>query len=327
MNLAIVGYGGIAAFHAEALQAIPGTRLHAVVGRRAAPAEAFARQWQAARWGTDLAAVLADPALDGVIVASPSECHAAMALACIEAGKPALVEIPLALSAGLAQQVAEAARQRGVPVMVAHTRRFQPVQVFVHELLASGRLGRVHQHHTFSFWLRHENVGWTGYQRSWVDDVLFHHGCHLVDFSMWCVGRPVCRVLGELSPVDPRTGTSLDVSLLIRYAGDAIATVSLSYNARRAASGDRFICDGGLLELEGGQARLDGEVVFTAEGQGGLAAGVLAQDREFVAAVRDGRAVTCDAAVAVAALAVLQQVYDQTVAREGTERYSRPWQG
>lgn len=325
MNVALVGYGGIASFHARALRQLDEVRLWTVVGRRGPPAEAFAAEWGFAGWGTELEPVLADPAVDVVVVASPSELHAGMAAACLRAGKPVLVEIPVAMSGSGARALATLARTTGVPLMAGHTRRFQPAHRFAREFLASGRAGRIHQHQSYSFWLRHENVGWTGYRRSWVDDVVFHHGCHLVDFSLWCAGSPVLRVLGELSPLDPRTGTSLDVSLLIRYASDAIATISLSYNARQAAGGERFVCEGGFLELTGGTVRFGGETVFAEGEAGGLEAGVLAQDREFVEAVRQGRAPACGPTEAVEALEVLQQVHDQTVARDGEERYSRRW--
>ncbi|MFA6108759.1 MAG: Gfo/Idh/MocA family oxidoreductase [Candidatus Latescibacterota bacterium] len=326
MKVALVGYGGIAAFHARALRQVDGVRLYTIIGRRGPPAEAFAAEWGFAGWGTELEPVLADPAVDAVVVASPSELHAVMAAACLRAGKPVLVEIPVAMSGPGARALASLARTTGVPLMAGHTLRFQSAQRFVREFLVSGRAGRIHQHQSYSFWLRHENVGWTGYRRSWVDDVVFHHGCHLVDFSLWCAASPVVRVQGELSPLDPRTGTSLDVSLLIRYASDAIATISLSYNARQAAGGERFICEGGVLELAGNTVRFGGEVVFTEEGAGGLEAGVLAQDREFVEAVRQGRAPACGPAEAVEALEVLQQVYDQAVARGDEERYRRRWE-
>jgi 2-hydroxy-4-carboxymuconate semialdehyde hemiacetal dehydrogenase len=209
--------------------------------------------------------------------------------------------------------------------MVAHTRRFEATGRFTRDFLASGRPGRVHQHHSFSFWLRHANVGWTGYQRSWVDDVLFHHGCHLVDFSLWCLDSPVRRVQGELSPLDPRTGTSLDVSLLIRHANEAIATISLSYNARQGAGGQLFICEGGTLEVAGRCVRFGGEVVFEAGEGDALRQGVLAQDREFVEAVSQGREPACSAADALPALEVLQQVYDQMVQLDGPDCFRRRW--
>ena len=324
LNICLVGYGGIAAFHAEALRQIEGVRLRAVVGRRPEPTTAFAQEWGIAVGTTDLEAALADVGVDAVVIAAPSEFHHSMTRAALLAGKDVLVEIPLAMSEKGGQELVELARKTGRRVMVAHTRRFESTGRFSRDFLAAGKAGRVHQHHSFSFWLRHENVGWTGYRRSWVDDVLFHHGCHLVDFSLWCLDDEVRRVRGELSPLDPQTGSSLDVSMLLRYANEAIATISLSYNARQGASGQLFVCEEGTLEVRGNAVRFGGEVLFQAEGDG-LRQGTLDQDREFVAAVRQGREPVCSAADALKSLAVLQAVYDQMVELDGEERYRRPW--
>jgi 2-hydroxy-4-carboxymuconate semialdehyde hemiacetal dehydrogenase len=295
-----------------------------VVGRRSGPTDAFRETWGFARGTTEYAAALEDPEIDAAVIAAPSEFHYEMTRAALLAGKHALVEIPLAMSARGGRELADLARTTDRRIMVAHTRRFEPVGRFVRDFLVAGRAGKVHQHHSFSFWLRHENVGWTGYQRSWVDDVLFHHGCHLVDFSLWCLDDEVRRVRGELSPLDPRTGTSLDVSMLLRYAGGTIATISLSYNARQGAGGQLFICEEGTLEIRGGAARLGGEVLFQNEGDG-LRQGVLDQDRAFVDALLHEQSPPCGADEALKGLEVLQTVYDQMVELDGEEAYRRRW--
>lgn len=323
LNCCVVGYGGIAAFHAEALKKIEGVRLHTLVGRRPEPAEEFRRKMGFAKATTRYEEALTDPDVDAVIVAAPSELHHEMTAGALNAGKDVLVEIPLAMSHRGGRDLVDLARRTGRKVMVAHTRRFAPAGRFVREFLSSGRAGRVYQHHSYSFWLRHENVGWTGYRRSWVDDVLFHHTCHHVDFSLWAIGAQVRRVRGELSPLDPRTGTSLDVSLLMRYADECIATISLSYNARQGASGDLFICEKGTLTLSGDRVTFGGEIVF--EHDGDLHDDVLAQNREFIDAIREDRQPSCNAEDGLKALTVLQEVYDQMVALEGEARYKRRW--
>ncbi|OGG46886.1 MAG: hypothetical protein A3F84_28410 [Candidatus Handelsmanbacteria bacterium RIFCSPLOWO2_12_FULL_64_10] len=323
LNCCVVGYGGIAAFHVEALKRIEGVRLHTLVGRRPGPTEAFGRERGFAKTTTRYEEALADPEVDAVIVTAPSEFHHEMASGALRAGKDALVEIPLAMSRRGAEELAGLARRTGRKLMVAHTRRFAPTGRFVKDFLASGRAGRVHQHHSYSFWLRHENVGWTGYRRSWVDDVLFHHACHHVDFALWAIGAPVRRVRGELSPLDPRTGTSLDVSLLMRHADECITTVSLSYNARQGISGDTFICEEGTLTLSGDRVTFGGEVVFASDNN--FQEGMLAQDREFVDAIREDRQPSCSAEDGLMALTALQEVYDQMVALEGEDKYRRRW--
>ena len=115
-----------------------------------------------------------------------------------------------------------------------------------------------------------------------------------------------------------------EMTFVIRYANEAIGTISLSYNSRRSSSGNRFICENGTLELAGKTVTWNGETVF--EAAEGLDDGVLAQDQEFVAAIREGREPSCGAGDALQALEVLQQVYDQTTTAEGVEKYRRMWE-
>ncbi len=319
----LVGYGGIAVFHTEALKKIEGVRLHTVVGRRAQPAEAFRRKMGFEKATTRYEDALDNPDVDAVVIASPSEHHHEQTAQALNAGKDVLVEIPLAMSHKGASELVGLARKTGRKVMVAHTRRFDPISQFVKDFIASGQAGQVHQHHSYTFSLRHQNIGWTGYRRSWVDDVVFHHGCHLVDYSLWSVGAPVRRIRGELTPLHPKTGTSLDVSMLIRYKNEALATISLSYNAQQGASGNLFICENGTLIVSGNNVTLNGDTLF--EDSGDLGDHVLAQNTEFIAAIRADRQPACSAEHGLAALTLLQQVYDQMITLEREAKYKRRW--
>jgi len=156
-----------------------------------------------------------------------------------------------------------------------------------------------------------------------VDDVLFHHGCHLVDFSLWTVDSDVRRVRGELAPRHPVNDTSMDISMLIRYANEAIATTSLSYNARQAATGNIYLCENGVLKVSGSSVVFNGENVFEATAK--PESGVLVQNRDFIEAIRNDRQPTCNADEALKSITVLQQVYDQMVTMEGVEKYRRRW--
>jgi 2-hydroxy-4-carboxymuconate semialdehyde hemiacetal dehydrogenase len=267
---------------------------------------------------------LADDKLDAVIIASPSEVHYEQTMACLNAGKHVLVEIPLTMSVTSSQRVAARAREVGCNVMVAHTERFIDTRCFAREFLASGEAGAVFHHQIYSFSYRHQNIGWTGYQRSWVDDVVFHHGCHLVDLSLWTIDSPVRRVHGEMAPKHSVNDTSMDVSLLIRYENEAMATISLSYNARQGAGGHRYICEKGVLEYGGGGVLFAGETVF--EKSVGELAAIVAQNNEFFASIREDRQPSPNADDGVRALEPLQAVYDQMREFEGDEKYMRRWQ-
>ena len=320
---AVIGYGGIAEFHTEALKRIDGIHLHTVMGRRAEPTEAFKAKHGFQKATTDYDAVLSNADIDAIIIGSPSELHFEQASQALDAGKHVLVEIPLALSHKGARDLAGMTRHTDCKLMVAHTRRFDPAGIFLKDFVASGKAGHIHQHQHYSFWFRHQNVGWTGYQRSWTDDVVFHHGCHLVDFSRWIVDAPVRRVRGELAPLHSETGTSLDVSLLIRYANETIGTISLSYNAQQSARGNLFICEKGTINHTGKTVTLNGEIIYeTSEAE---ESAILTQNREFISAIRENRTPSCNADNAVDALVLLQEVYDQMITLENEAKYKRRW--
>ncbi|MDP6779660.1 MAG: Gfo/Idh/MocA family oxidoreductase [Candidatus Latescibacteria bacterium] len=323
LNICLVGYGGIAEHHAQALAQIDGVALHTIVGRRADPAEAFRKKMGFEKVTTSYEDALADADTDAVVIASPSELHYEMTAGALEAGKDVLVEIPLAMSHEGGRRLVGLARKTGRKVLVAHSRRFAGYGRFLKDYIGSGEAGAVHLHQNHQFWFRHENVGWTGYRRSWVDDVLFHHACHQVDFSLWVIGAPVRRVRGELSPLHPKTGTSMDVSMLIRYSNEAIASIGLSYNSPKGVKENVFVCERGTITIAGNSVMLNGETIY--EDSGEWESRVLVQDREFVEAIRKDRQPSCNAEDALPALAVLQQVYDQMVTMEGEDKYRRRW--
>jgi 2-hydroxy-4-carboxymuconate semialdehyde hemiacetal dehydrogenase len=323
INCCMVGYGGIAEFHTEALRQIDGVRLHTVVGRREEPASEFKARMGYRKSTIQYEEALEDSEIDAVVIASPSEVHYEQTKMALEAKKHVLVEIPLAMSHKGARDLVGLANKSGRQVMVAHTRRFDPIGQFVKDFIASGKAGQVYQHHCYELWLRHENVGWTGYQRSWVDDVLFHHGCHVLDYSLWTIGADVRRIRGELSPLHPKTSTSMDVSMLVRYTNETIATLSLSYNSPQAVNTNSYICEAGTLATTGNKVTMNGDILF--ENTGGLAESILTQDIEFVDAIREDRPPECNTSHALTALTLLQQVYEQMVTLENEDKYKRRW--
>jgi 2-hydroxy-4-carboxymuconate semialdehyde hemiacetal dehydrogenase len=324
IQCALIGYGGIAEFHAEAIEQLDGAVIKTIVGRREEPTRAFAEKHGASHATIDLDEALADDSIDAVIVTSPSELHFDQTSRALEAGKHVLVEIPIAMSHKGARTLAGLAGEVDRKVLVAHTRRFDDVGRFTKDFISSGNTGVIYQHHAISCWHRHENVGWTGYNRSWTDDVLFHHGCHSVDFSLWTIGSEIRRVSGELAPLHPFNKTSMDFSMLMRYTNETIATVSLSYNAHQPFRANRYTCENGSLELEGKLVRFNGDVVF--ETPDNPEGGVLLQDCEFFDAIREDREPSCNAGDALRALRPLQQVYDQMIVAETVEKYERPWE-
>lgn len=145
---AILGPGQIAHRFAEAVQRLPGTRLVAVHGRNDERARAFAETWSVAGAAAvascpDLDAMLADPDVHGVYIATPHAFHAPAARRCLLAGKPVLCEKPLVVNASLARELVSTARERGVFLMEALWTRFLPVYATVHEWLSAQAIGEI----------------------------------------------------------------------------------------------------------------------------------------------------------------------------------------
>ncbi|OAN77984.1 oxidoreductase [Jannaschia sp. EhC01] len=139
--LAISGLGLIGRRHAQAIARQPGIELVGV----ADPAEAG--QVEAHRLGVpcydSLPEMIEATRPEGVIIATPTSQHAAQALTCIDRALPVLIEKPIATSVAEGQRVVDAAEARGVPVLVGHHRRYNPLIEKAHEVITSGILGEV----------------------------------------------------------------------------------------------------------------------------------------------------------------------------------------
>ncbi|WP_262378771.1 Gfo/Idh/MocA family protein [Luteimonas viscosa] len=138
----IVGCGDVTEVKSgPALQQATGSALVAVMRRDAAKAEDYARRHGVPRWYDDADALIADPQVDAVYVATPPSTHARYAIQAMRAGKPAYVEKPMALDATECEAMLEASRATGMPLFVAYYRRALPRFLKVRELLQAGAIG------------------------------------------------------------------------------------------------------------------------------------------------------------------------------------------
>lgn len=313
LRVAIVGYGQIAELHTS-ITAREGHRLSWLVGRRREPTEAFARRHGFARSTTSLDTALADPEVDAVILCTPNDQHAGQALRCLEAGKHALVEIPLAMSYVEGERVAELARATGLTVMVAHTHRYLGAMRRVRERVAAGEATF---HHIIARYLllRRENVGSSGYVRSWTDNLLWHHAHHSTDIVLWLLGVQAADevevALAQIRP-DPKAGTPLELTLVLHTANDQLGTIAASYNNDMGQIYDYFLTGPGeTLRIEQNVLRDRGGILFDQRADPAEVDGRVLQNREFFAAVREHRPAAISADSVLPALRVLQRAQDQ----------------
>jgi len=309
--ICIIGYGGIAKYHAEIVRKA-GAVLDTVVGRVEKDAAGFASEFGFRHHSTDLADALARSDCRAVIVTSPNDLHYMHTRQALLAGRDVLCEIPLAMSYAQGVELVDLAKRHGRTLMVAHSMRFQPALDWLHDRIASGRL---HLRHALARMLmfRLVNIGWTGRQRSWTDSILWHQGGHLVDTCMWMLGSDPLSVQGNLAPADPRTGTPLDVDVLLRSSSGQAANISLSYLYKGGKPNSEyvFICEEDAFDYRQGVLRNStGVVMEEAPGGDYLVPSWEAQDREFLSALEECRTPKMTGSDALFTLRILQAVQD-----------------
>ena len=233
----------------------------------------------------------------------------------LEADKHVLVEIPLAMSHREAVDLVELARQRARVLMVAHSERFIPSLVRVRERVASGQL---HLYHLTGreACLRRENIGWTGRQRSWADSLLWHFGGHVVDFSLWMLSAADVEIQFQGVLPDPRTGVPMDLDIMLRTPADQLVSLSLSFNSHFQCHEYLLVGDETSYRFDRGRLEAaDGSVDDpAADGRDYYQLSWEAQDREFLAALREERQPLMCGADALPAMAILQAIEDRMMA-------------
>lgn len=223
----IIGPGRIARAFAHGLQAARGATLRVVASRDTVRSEAFARQFGAERWVHGYQALIEADDVDAVYIANPHHAHAAVAMACIDAGKPVLCEKPLTAHAAQAEVLIEHARQRGVFLMEAMWTRFVPVWRQVRTWLEQGAVGspRLLASHFGSVlpYLPHER---------WLDPaqaggVLLDMGVYNLAMSQWVMAAEPCDfdVTGHLAD----TGVDTWVTGALHYADGACSQFSCNF--------------------------------------------------------------------------------------------------
>ncbi len=139
----IIGCGDVTELKSgPAFNKVPGFSLDMVMRRDAAKAEDYARRHGVPRWTTDADALIHDPAIDAIYVATPPSSHLPYALKIAAAGKPAYVEKPMAMSQAECLEMTEAFEKAGIPLFVAYYRRSLPRFEQVRTWIDQGRIGK-----------------------------------------------------------------------------------------------------------------------------------------------------------------------------------------
>ena len=288
MRIALAGAGAFGEKHLDGLQKVDGVEITSIISRTAEQAAAVAGKYGAKHHSTELADALARDDVDAVILCTPTQMHAEHAIACMEAGKHVQVEIPLADSWADSQAVLAKQQETGLVCMVGHTRRFNPSHQWVHNRITAGEIA-VQQMDVQTYFFRRKNINAKGQPRSWTDHLLWHHAAHTVDLFAYQAGR-IVQAHAVQGPIHPELGIAMDMSIQLKSESGAICTLSLSFN-NDAPLGTffRYICDNVTYIaryddlVNGKEEPIDVSKVDVSMN------GIELQDREFVAAIREGR--------------------------------------
>ncbi len=312
MRIALIGYGSIAEAHVQALQQIGGVEFWVVVGRLPEPTAAFAQRFGFRFHTTDLATALSDLMVEAVVVCSPTDLHAQQTAQALEAGKHVLCEIPLATSLAETDRLIALADRQDRRLMVCHTQRYWPTVQRARQAVADGLF--VHHMVARYLFLRRENVNWRGRRRSWTDNLLWHHGCHAVDTVLWLLGAETVTVSGHVALPSRHLGIPMDIAIVLRTPQDQLATIALSYNSHLALHDYLLIGEQDTLLVTPRRLEHQAGLLYDQATADPLESAIVQQDREFLAAVREGREPAISGRAVRPTMAVLQAVQDQFAA-------------
>jgi 2-hydroxy-4-carboxymuconate semialdehyde hemiacetal dehydrogenase len=289
LKVALAGAGAFGIKHLDGIRNIDGVEVISLVGRELEKTREVAARYGIGHVSTELSDALALPELDAVILCTPTQMHASQTLACLKSGKHVQVEIPLCDVLADGEEVAAEAARSGLVAMCGHTRRFNPSHQWVNQRIAAGEF-HIQQMDVQTYFFRRSNMNALGQARSWTDHLLWHHAAHTVDLFAYQAQSPIVKANAVQGPIHPNLGIAMDMSIQLKAANGAICTLSLSFN-NDGPLGTlfRYIGDTGTYIaryddlFNGKEEKIDVSQVAVSMN------GIELQDREFFAAIREGR--------------------------------------
>jgi 2-hydroxy-4-carboxymuconate semialdehyde hemiacetal dehydrogenase len=290
MRVCVAGaMGAFGLKHLDALSNIEDVVVTSVVGTKPDAIAEFAKERGIGHATTDLAESLARDDVDAVILATPTQMHASQSIQCLEAGKHVMVEIPMADNLEDSIKLVETQKRTGLVAMSGQTRRFNPSHQWIHNKIKAGELN-VQQMDVQTYFFRRSNKNALGKARSWTDHLLWHHACHTVDLFQYQTGEKCTKVQAMQGPIHPELNIAMDMSIGMKSESGALCTLSLSFNNDGPfGTFFRYICDNGTYIaryddlVDGNENPIDLSGVAVSNN------GIELQDREFIAAIREGR--------------------------------------
>lgn len=311
MKVALAGAGAFGIKHLDGIRHIDGVEVVSLISRDLDKTREVAAKYGIGHVSTELDEALARPEVDAVILCTPTQMHAAQAIACLKAGKHVQVEIPLCDVLADGREVVQLQRETGLVAMCGHTRRFNPSHQYVHRKVAAGEFA-IQQMDVQTYFFRRTNMNALGQPRSWTDHLLWHHAAHTVDLFAYQCGSPIVQAHAIQGPIHPTLGIAMDMSIQLKAANGAICTLSLSFNNDGPlGTFFRYIGDTATYIARyddlytGKDEQIDVSAVDVSMN------GIELQDREFFAAIREGREPNASVAQVLPCYEVLHELEQQ----------------
>ncbi len=308
MKICMIGEGAFGHKHLDALKNIDGVEVASIVGGVEEAARDTANEYGIPHWTLDLEEGLAQHGVEAAIITSPTPIHAEQAMAVMRADKHVMIEIPMADTLKDADAICALQKETGLVAMAGHTRRFNPSHQWVHNKIQARELN-IQQMDVQTFFFRRENLNALGQPRSWTDHLLWHHACHTVDLFAYQTGEPIIEVQAMQGPMHPELGIAMDMSIGLKTDSGIICTLSLSFNNDGPlGTFFRYICDNGTYIaryddlVDGREEPIDVSQVDVSMN------GIELQDREFFAAIREGREPNASVQQALTSMQVLDRL-------------------
>ncbi len=310
IKVALAGAGAFGIKHLDGIRNIDGVEVVSLISRDLEKTKEVAAKYGIGHVTTRLEDSLALKEVDAVILCTPTQMHAEQSIACLKAGKHVQVEIPLADSLKGAQDVVAQQKSAGLVAMCGHTRRFNPSHQYVHQKIVAGEFN-IQQMDVQTYFFRRTNMNALGQARSWTDHLLWHHAAHTVDLFAYQAG-PIVKANALQGPIHPTLGIAMDMSIQLKAASGAICTLSLSFNNDGPlGTFFRYIGDTATYIaryddlVNGKEEKIDVSKVDVSMN------GIELQDREFFAAIREGREPNSSVAQVLACYQVLHDLEQQ----------------
>ena len=309
MKICVAGaYGAFGLKHLDALKNIEDVEVTSIMGPTETKIKALAAERRINHFSTSLENCIARDDVDAVILSTPTQLHANQAIACMDAGKHVLIEIPMADSLEDSMRVVKKHRETGLTCMAGQVRRFNPSHQWIKNKINSGEL-KLQQMDAQTYFFRRTNTNAKGQPRSWTDHLLWHHACHTVDLFQYQTGGKATQAFGLQGPIHSELGIAMDMTIGLKATDGAICTLSLSFNNDGPfGTFFRYICDKGTYIaryddlFDGNNNQIDLTNVAVSSN------GIELIDREFISAIKEGRTPNACVTDVISAMETLDKI-------------------